>query len=122
MSRIPRLNRNIRMGGMTRPTWLGGMARIPILTALTMRRRVGRLNGRTFLGGLTMLTSVPSMKRLTGNDRKEGLYRLAVTDTHSRMTRSGARPFGIGLLEDRVRVGPFLTPTLGRLDLSGWIG
>ena len=48
---------------------------------------MGRLTGLTFLGRLTVLTSVTSMEILTGKDRREGLCRLEVLDTHTKMTR-----------------------------------
>ena len=48
---------------------------------------MGRLTGLTLLDRMTILTSLISMARLTGKARKEGLYRLTVAATHTRLTR-----------------------------------
>ena len=88
---------------MTRLIWSDRMTGMPLLPALTRTTRLpgaGRLTGLTLLDRLTILTSVIRMERLSGQYRQEGLYRLPVMATHTRMTRT-------------------ITPTSRRMFISG---
>ena len=82
------------MTSVTRLTWVARVKRahiLPKLTRMSRLPRFGRLTGLTSLDILTILTRVISMERLTGKDRQDGLYRLTVTDTHTRLTSTVLR-------------------------------